>query len=41
MLAVTEVTYLLATRLGVEPEVRFLGDLATGAFSADPVRARE
>ena len=41
MLAVTEVTYLLATRLGVEPEVRFLGDLATGAFSVDPVRARE
>jgi predicted nucleic acid-binding protein len=33
------VTYLLATRLGVEPEVRFLGDLATGAFSADPMRA--
>ena len=36
---VTEVTYLLATRLGVEPEVRFLGDLASGAFSIDPVPA--
>lgn len=29
-LVITEVTYLLATRLGVEPEVRFLGDLAVG-----------
>jgi predicted nucleic acid-binding protein len=39
MLVITEVTYLLATRLGVEPEVRFLGDLAAGAFSIDPVPA--
>jgi predicted nucleic acid-binding protein len=39
MLVITEVTYLLATRLGVEPEVRFLGDLAAGAFSVDPVPA--
>jgi hypothetical protein len=31
------VTYLLATRLGVEPEVRFLGDLASGAFTVIPV----
>jgi predicted nucleic acid-binding protein len=37
-LVATEVTYLLATRLGVEPEVRFLGDLAAGAFSVEPVR---
>ncbi len=36
---VTEVTYLLATRLGVEPEVRFLGDLATGAFAIESVPA--
>ncbi len=36
---VTEVAYLLATRLGVESEVRFLGDLATGAFSVEPVAA--
>jgi predicted nucleic acid-binding protein len=36
---VTEVTYLLATRLGPEPEVRFLGDLAAGAFSVEPVAA--
>ncbi len=38
---VTEVAYLLATRLGVEPEVRFLGDLAAGAFSVEPVAARD
>ena len=37
MLVITEVTYLLATRLGIEPEVRFLGDLAAGLFSIDPV----
>jgi predicted nucleic acid-binding protein len=36
---VTEVAYLLATRLGPEPEVRFLGDLAAGAFSVEPVAA--
>lgn len=36
-LVVTEVVYLLATRLGAEPEVRFLGDLATGAFVVEPV----
>lgn len=39
MLVVTEVAYVLATRLGFEPEVRFLGDLAAGAFSTDPVPA--
>jgi uncharacterized protein len=39
ILVVTEVTYLLATRLGVEPEVRFLGDLAAGAFAIEPVPA--
>jgi uncharacterized protein len=38
---VTEVTYLLATRLGPEPEVRFLGDLAAGAFSVEPVAAED
>ena len=35
----TEVTYLLGTRLGPEPEVRFLGDLASGAFSIEAVPA--
>jgi predicted nucleic acid-binding protein len=32
---------LIATRLGVEPEVRFLGDLAAGAFSVEPVAASD
>ncbi len=32
-LVVTEVTYLLATRLGAAAEVRFLGDLAGGALA--------
>lgn len=36
---ITEVTYLLATRLGVVPEVRFLGDLAGGSFNVAPVAA--
>ncbi|SOC51853.1 hypothetical protein SAMN05421879_101331 [Ornithinimicrobium cerasi] len=36
-LVVTEVAYLLATRLGPDPEVRFLGDLAAGAFVVEPV----
>ncbi|HVS28134.1 MAG TPA: PIN domain-containing protein [Solirubrobacteraceae bacterium] len=38
-LAVTEVAYLLATRLGWQPEVLFLGDLAAGNFTLEPVRA--
>lgn len=41
MLVITEVTYLLTTRLGVEPEVRFLGDLASGSFSIDAVPPRD
>lgn len=36
-LVITEVVYLLGTRLGIEPEVRFLGDLAEGAFTVEPV----
>ncbi len=36
-LVITEVVYLLASRLGAEPEVRFLGDLAGGAFTVEPV----
>lgn len=36
-LVVTEVAYLLESRLGPEAEVRFLGDLASGAFTTDPV----
>jgi predicted nucleic acid-binding protein len=35
---VSEVTYLLETRLGANAEVRFLGDLAAGNLIAEPVR---
>ena len=38
-LVIAEVTYLLGTRLGVDPEVRFLGDLAAGNLIAEPVAA--
>lgn len=34
---VTEVVYLIASRLGTDPEVRFLGDLARGVLSVEPV----
>ncbi len=40
-LVITEVAYLLGTRLGVEPEVRFLGDLAAGNLIAEPVAASD
>lgn len=40
-LVITEVVYLLGTRLGAEPEVRFLGDLADGAFRVEPVAAAD
>jgi uncharacterized protein len=40
-LVITEVAYLLATRLGVEPEVRFLGDLAAGNLIVAPVAASD
>jgi predicted nucleic acid-binding protein len=36
-LVVTEVAYLLETRLGAESEVRFLGDLAAGNLLPEPV----
>ena len=36
-LVIAEVTYLLGTRLGWEPEVRFLGDLAGGSFTLEPL----
>jgi hypothetical protein len=38
-LVVTEVAYLIETRLGSEAEVRFLGDLASGNLIAEPVGA--
>jgi len=40
-LVITEVTYLLGTRLGIDPEVRFLGDLAAGNLIAEPVAASD
>lgn len=40
-LVITEVTYLIGTRLGVEAEVRFLGDLAAGEFAVVPVVASD
>jgi uncharacterized protein len=39
VLTITEVSYLLGSRLGAEAEVRFLGDVAAGAFTVEPVRA--
>jgi predicted nucleic acid-binding protein len=36
-LVISEVAYLIAARLGVEAEVRFLGDVAAGAFAVEPV----
>lgn len=34
---ITEVVYLLGTRLDVDSEVRFLGDLAAGNLIVEPV----
>jgi predicted nucleic acid-binding protein len=36
-LVITEVAYLLGTRLGNDAELRFLADLASGAFDVEPV----
>lgn len=38
-LVITEVSYLLGTRLGATAEVRFLGDLAAGDLEVEPVKA--
>jgi uncharacterized protein len=38
-LVITEVAHLLASRLGTESEVRFLGDLAAGELIVEPVAA--
>lgn len=40
-LVITEVVYLLGSRLGPEAEVRFLGDLAAGNLLAEPVAAED
>ena len=39
MLVITEVAYLIGNRLGVDAEVRFLGDLAAGEFAIENVMA--
>lgn len=40
-LVITEVTYLLGTRIGVDAEVRFLGDIAAGNLIPEPVAASD
>lgn len=40
-LVITEVVYLLGTRLGPESEIRFLGDFASGNLIAHPVAAED
>ena len=41
LLVVTEVSCLVATRLGPDAEIRFLGDLAAGNLIAEPVAAAD
>jgi len=38
---ITEVAYLLGTRIGVDAEVRFIGDVAAGNFIPEPVAAAD
>jgi hypothetical protein len=38
---ITEVVYVLSTRLGADAEIRFLGDFATGNLIAEPVAAAD
>lgn len=40
-LVVTEVVYFIESRLGADAKVRFLGDLAAGEFSVEPVAASD
>ena len=39
ILVITEVAYLIGSRLAVEAEVRFLGDLAAGELTVESVAA--
>lgn len=41
MLVITKVVYFIATRLGAEAEVWFLGDLATGTVHVEQVHAAD
>ena len=40
-LVIAEVVYLVGSRLGVNAEIRFIGDLASGALTPEPVRATD
>lgn len=40
-LVITEVAYLIASRLGWQAEIRFLGDLAAGEMSLEPVEPED
>lgn len=40
-LVITEVAYLVHSRLGSAAEIRFLGDLAAGNFIVEPVAASD
>lgn len=40
-LVISEVAHLIGSRLGVESEVRFLGDLAAGDFAVESVVAAD
>lgn len=41
ILVVTEVCHLVATRMGPDAEIRFLGDLAAGNLIPEPVSAED
>jgi uncharacterized protein len=41
MLAIAEVVYLIGRRLDVATEVRFIGDLRSGAFRVEPVHPHD
>lgn len=40
-LVITEVSHLLASRLGTRAELLFLSDIASGAFSTEPVHTTD
>jgi uncharacterized protein len=40
-LVITEVVYLVSTRLGADPEIRLLGDFAAGNLLPEPVAASD
>jgi len=41
MLVVAEVSYLVSSRRGTDAEIRFLGDIASGRLTPEPVRAAD